>query len=207
MTLLPRSLQKTIEFFERFPAIGPKTARRLAFFLLKIPQKDLEEYAQTLMELKKKSVLCAHCFNLTEETICTICQDAKRDPSVIAVVEDVLDLLSMETGQKYQGVYHVLHGRIDPLNYVGPEDIYIGQLLARLEKMNGRACEVILATNPNVEGEATAMYIRNQLKKHPAKGGTNLKITRLAYGLPMGADLEYADYLTLERAMEGRREY
>lgn len=201
--ILPKSLQKTIEFFERFPAIGPKTARRLAFFLLKIPQKDLEEYAATLINLKKKSLFCQTCFNLTEESLCVICQDRTRDISTIAVVEDVLDLLSMETGNKYRGVYHVLHGRIDPLNYVGPEDIYIDQLIKRVQAMNGDLQEIVLATNPNVEGEATAMYIRNQFKiQNP-----NIKITRLAYGLPMGADLEYADYMTLERAMEGRREY
>ena len=203
MTSLPRPLQKTIEFFERFPSIGPKTARRLAFFLLKIPQKDLEDYANTLMELKKKSLYCVSCFNLTEEEKCMICSDNKRDQSIIAVVEDVLDLLSMEAGEKYRGVYHVLHGRIDPLNYVGPEDIYIDQLMRRVEVSNGQLREIVLATNPNVEGEATAMYIRNTLKITNEK----LKITRLAYGLPMGADLEYADYMTLERAMEGRREY
>lgn len=207
MTSLPRPLQKTIEFFERFPSIGPKTARRLAFFLLKIPQKDLEDYANTLMELKKKSLYCISCFNLTEDEKCTICLDTKRDQSTIAVVEDVLDLLSMEAGEKYKGVYHVLHGRIDPLNYVGPEDIYIDQLTHRVEASNGQLREIVLATNPNVEGEATAMYIKNKLKVKSASLGEKLKITRLAYGLPMGADLEYADYMTLERAMEGRREY
>lgn len=207
MTSLPKPLQKTIEFFERFPSIGPKTARRLAFFLLKIPQKDLEEYAVTLMELKKKSLFCTTCFNLTEESVCAICQDRERDRSTIAVVEDVLDLLSMETGNQYKGVYHVLHGRIDPLNYVGPEDIYIDQLIRRVQRTNGQLQEIILATNPNVEGEATAMYIRNKLKMQSRQGGTNCKISRLAYGLPMGADLEYADYMTLQRAMEGRREY
>ncbi len=203
MTSLPRSLQKTIEFFERFPSIGPKTARRLAFFLLKIPQKDLEDYANTLMELKKKSLYCISCFNLTEDEKCMICLDSKRDQSTIAVVEDVLDLLSMEAGEKYRGVYHVLHGRIDPLNYVGPEDIYIDQLMRRVEASNGQLREIVLATNPNVEGEATAMYIKNKLKVKSQK----LKVTRLAYGLPIGADLEYADYMTLEHAMEGRREY
>lgn len=203
MDSLPKPLKKTIEFFEKFPNIGPKTAKRLAFFLLKIPQKDLEEAALTLVELKKRSLFCQSCFNLTEEEICLICQDKRRDKSMIAVVEDVLDLLSMETGGKYKGVYYVLHGRIDPLNYVGPEDIYIDQFLKRV-KLSNEIKEIILATNPNVEGEATAMYIKKKLQEINNNG---FKITRLAYGLPIGASLEYADYMTLAAALEGRREY
>lgn len=204
MDSLPKPLKKTIEFFERFPSVGPKTAKRLGFFLLRIPQTDLEEFARQLVELKKKSLFCKNCFNLTEEDICLICQDNRRDKSTVAVIEDVLDLLSMETGGKYKGVYHVLHGRIDPLNYVGPEDIYIEPLLKRVKNSTSEVAEIILATNPNVEGEATAMYIKKKLQEI---GRAGLKITRLAYGLPIGADLEYADYMTLSAALEGRREY
>ncbi|HLC94068.1 MAG TPA: recombination mediator RecR [Patescibacteria group bacterium] len=218
MDSLPRSLRKTIEFFEKFPSIGPKTAKRLAFFLLKIPQDDLEGFADTLRNLKRTSLLCKTCFNLSEEDICSICADEKRNKSTIAVVEDVLDLLSFEMGNKYKGVYHVLHGKIDPLNYVGPDDIRVGELIMRVEKMGDALSEIILATNPTLEGEATAMYIKNKLKSLPRweanfpspesrSQNAKLKITRLAYGLPIGADLEYADYMTIERALEGRREY
>lgn len=207
MNSLPKSLQKTIEFFEKLPGIGPKTAKRLGFHLLKIPQKDLEEFSSILREMKKKSLLCQICVHITEVTICSICDDTQRDSSTIAVVEDVLDLLSMEAGEKYKGVYHVLHGRIDPLNYVGPEDIYIEHLLKRAKDKRNKIREIVLATNPNMEGEATAMYIKKKLEEVKKQENLSFKITRLAYGLPIGADLEYADYMTLQMAMEGRREY
>jgi recombination protein RecR len=202
MNSLPRNLKKSIEFFERLPSIGSKTARRLAFYLLRLPQKDLEEFAQNLIDLKKKSLYCENCYNLTEEKLCMICDDSKRDHSVITVVEDVLDLLSMEQGNQYSGTYHVLHGRIDPLNNIGPEDIYIPPLLRRIKENSGQIKEIILATNPNTEGEATAMYIKRQIE---VLG--DFTITRLAYGLPIGADIEYADYMTIQRAMEGRKEF
>lgn len=202
MNKLPNSLQKTIDFFEKLPSIGGKTARRLGFYLLRMPQADLEEFAQSILELKKKSLYCKTCMNLTEDELCFICSQSDRDKNVITVVEDVIDLLSMEAGNQYKGVYHVLHGRIDPLNYIGPEDIYIPQLLTRL-KNDQNVQEVILATNPNTEGEATALYLKKQiLEIRPT-----IRLSRLAYGLPIGADLEYADYLTLQRAMEGRNEF
>jgi len=204
MNSLPKPLQKTIDFFENLPGIGPKTAKRLAFYLLRIPQSELEEFAKTVVELKNKSHYCQICLNLTEDKICSICRDSQRDKEIITVVEDVLDFLSIETGRKYTGVYHVLHGRIDPLNYIGPDDIYIPHLIKRIDK---QVKEIILATNPNMEGEATAMYIKKKLNELKKQNKLQFKITRLAYGLPIGADLEYADYMTLQRAMEGRREY
>lgn len=203
MHSLPRTLKKTVEFFERLPSIGPKTAKRLAFYLLRIPQTELEEFATTLKTLKSSALRCKKCLNLTEETFCSICLDQNRDGSIVTVVEDVLDLLSMEAGNKYKGLYHVLHGRIDPLNYVGPDEIFIKELISRVSE-NDEIREIILATNPNMEGEATAMYIKQQLTNLKDK---KIKITRLAYGLPIGADLEYADYMTLEKAMEGRRDF
>ncbi len=203
MNSLPKSLTRTIDFFEKLPSIGPKTAKRLGFYLLRMPQRDLEEAAENIAKLKKQSLYCETCYNLTEEKLCSICSDSKRDSSTIVVVEDVLDLLSLETGNQYQGMYHVLHGRIDPLNYISPDEIFIAQLIERVKK-NSAIFEIILATNPNMEGEATAMYIKKKLEELKQ---ANLKIPRLAYGLPIGADLEYADYMTLQRAMEGRREF
>lgn len=208
---LPTSLQKTIDFFERLPGIGPKSAKRLGFQLLRIPQEDLLDFAETIKKLKSTSLRCSICLNLTEQSICPICKDKHRDQSTIAVVEEVLDLISIDYGGKYSGVFHVLHGRIDPLNYIGPDDISIKHLLNRIvhSMQNGNPIkEIILATNPNTEGEATAMYIRsrlNDLKKEYKQ--LSFKVSRLAYGLPIGADLEYADYITLHRAMEGRREF
>lgn len=204
MNSLPNSLKKIVNFFESLPGIGPKTAKRLAFYLLRIPQNDLENFGKTLVEFKKKLHYCPLCFNFTEDKICSICQDQKRDKATIIVVEEVLDLLAIEAAKKYQGVYHVLHGRIDPLNYIGPEDIYINDLLKRIDK---NTKEIILATNPNMEGEATAIYIKKKLLEIKEKKHFTFKITRLAYGLPLGADIEYADYLTLQKALEGRQNY
>lgn len=201
---IPKSLSRTIDFFEKLPSVGPKTAKRLAFYLLRMPQSDLEEAAENIAKLKKTTLYCQICRNLTESTECVICADPKRVKSTIVVVEDVLDLLSFETGDQYQGVYHVLHGRIDPMNYISPDDIFIAQLIDRVKNDKGVIKEIVLATNPNMEGEATAMYIKKKLEELRK---SDLKITRLAYGLPIGADLEYADYMTLQRAMEGRREF
>lgn len=206
MNTLPKTLTKSIEFFEKLPGIGSKTAKRLGFYLLRIPQSDLEEFAQNLVNLKKKSLYCKKCFNLTEDEFCQICLDTKRDQSTIVVVETVLDFLSMEFGNQYKGLYHILHGRIDPLNYISPEDLYIAQLIDRVKK-NSDIKEIILATNPNVEGEATAMYIKNKLEEVKQNLNLNFKITRIAYGLPIGADLEYADYMTLQKSLEGRRDF
>lgn len=207
MNSLPASLSKVSLFLKRLPGIGEKSANRLAFYLLRLPESDLSEFAQTVKTLKAKTMLCKNCLNLTEgDDLCIICRDSRRDASIVTIVEDVLDLLSFETGNIYEGQYHVLHGRIDPLNHIGPEDIYIDKLFERLQE-NKDIKEVILATNPDMEGEATAMYLRNRLQDFIKDKKRDFKITRLAYGLPIGANLEYADYMTLKKAMEGRSNY
>lgn len=206
MAKLPPHLQKVALFLERLPGIGEKTANRLAFYFLRIPQPDLKEFSDSIANLKSKTKLCGECLNLTEDDLCSICQDSKRDKSIITVVEQVLDLLSFETGNIYQGGYHVLHGRVDPLNNIRPEDIYIDKLIKRINKSKVIK-EIILATNPDMEGEATAMYVRNRLQEIKERNNLSFKITRLAYGLPIGANLEYADYMTLRKAIEGRNDY
>jgi recombination protein RecR len=197
---IPKAIQSTIESFEKLPGIGPKTAQRLTFYLLHVPQYELDKFAKNLTDLKSNTVICSNCFTVGEKDTCEICQDKQRSQDVICVVEDPLDVLALERGGKYRGVYHVLHGRIDPLNNIGPDEIYIRQLLERLDKSD--VSEVILATNPTMEGEATAMYIDKQIKSQNSK----VKITRIGRGLPIGADLEYADEITLQRALEGRSE-
>lgn len=199
MSLLPKSLVRLIESFERLPGIGPKTAQRLAFYLLHIPQEELDQFATNLTNLKSHTVLCSVCKNVAESDPCQICSNPSRDHGTICVVEQPAEVLSIEKTGKYQGVYHVLHGAIDPLNNIGPDEIYIADLLKRMSGVD----EIILATNPTMEGEATAMYIQKQLKIQNLK----FKITRLAHGLPVGADIEYADEVTLSRALEGRRDY
>ncbi len=207
MNSLPSSLKKVALFLNRLPGIGEKSANRLAFYLLRLPEQDLVDFAATIKTLKSKTKLCKNCLNLTEnEDLCLICRDPKRDHTILTVVEDVLDLLSFETGNIYDGVYHVLHGRIDPLNHIGPDDIYIDKLFERL--LNGEHIqELILATNPDMEGEATAMYLKNRLSDFQKEKKRDFKITRLAYGLPIGANLEYADYMTLKKAIDGRNSY
>ncbi|MEK7119903.1 MAG: recombination mediator RecR [Patescibacteria group bacterium] len=203
MNILPKPVARLIESFEKLPGVGPKSAQRLAFYLLHVPQEELDRFAKHLTELKTQTILCSICKNVAEEDPCRICADSERDQSMICVVEQPMDVLSIERTGKYQGVYHVLHGAIDPLNNIGPDEIYIDDLIKRITSHVSRITEIILAMNPNMEGEATAMYVTKQLKVQNAK----LKITRLAYGLPMGADIEYADEITLTRALEGRREY
>lgn len=204
-------VQNLIESFERLPGIGPKTSQRLTFYLLHVPQGELDKFAQSIQNLKKDTVLCSICFGVSETDPCPICEDARRDRSLICVVEEPLDVLSLEKSGKYQGVYHVLHGRIDPLNSIGPDEIYIAQLLDRIKSTNGfeKVKEVILATNPTMEGEATAMYIAKKLREFKTQNLKlkTLKITRIGRGLPVGADIEYADEVTLQRAMEGRQVY
>lgn len=211
MSTLPTSLRNIALFLERLPGIGEKTANRLAFYLLRLPDEDLQQFSNSISELKIRTKRCHICLNLTEEDVCSIDNDPKRDKSVITVVEDVLDLLSLETGNIYEGVYHVLHGRIDPLNHIGPEDIYIQKLVERIEKAGTEQYpevkEVILATNPDMEGEATAMYIRNRLQEMRERKKLEFKISRLGYGLPMGANLEYADYMTLRKSLENRLQF
>ena len=208
---IPKAIQNLIESFERLPGIGPKTAQRLTFYLLHVPQGELERFALSLKNLKNNTLLCSNCFMIDEVNPCTICRDEKRDQSLVCVVEQPLDVLALEKSGKYKGVYHVLHGKIDPLNNIGPDEIYIEPLISKLSAswrtQNSKIEEIILATNPTMEGEATAMYINKQLKIHPPAGGSDLKITRIGRGLPVGADIEYADEVTLQRAMEGRSNY
>ncbi|MDO8620707.1 MAG: recombination mediator RecR [Candidatus Levybacteria bacterium] len=202
---IPKAIQNLIEAFERLPGIGPKTAQRLTFYLLHVPQGELDKFASSIQSLKKETVICSSCFSIGESNPCDICSDQARDASTICVVEEPLDIIALEKNGQYKGLYHVLHGRIDPLNNIGPDEIYIKQLLDRIKNSkNGKGIkEVILATNPTMEGEGTAMYIAKQLRSQNA----NFKITRIGRGLPVGADIEYADEVTLQRAMEGRSEY
>lgn len=203
MNVLPKAVSRIVESFERLPGIGPKTATRLAFYLLHLPEEELHQFSQNIENLKANTVLCSVCKNVAERDPCPICSDPGRDHTTICVVEQPTDILSLEKTGSYRGMYHVLHGAIDPLNNIGPDEIYIADLLKRMTGGGDRVSEVILATNPNMEGEATAMYITKQLKDRNAK----CKVTRLAHGLPVGADIEYADEVTLTRALEGRREY
>lgn len=200
---LPKPIEKLIESFERLPGIGPKTAQRLSFYLFHVPQSELELFANNLSNLKKETKICSICFNIGEREVCSICSDLTRDQSTICVVEDPMDVLVIERSGKYRGLYHVLHGVIDPLNSIGSDDIYIPQLISNLKTQNSKVEEIILATNPTMEGEATALYIFREIQKL----GNHIKITRIGRGLPTGADLEYADEVTIERALEGRREY
>lgn len=199
---IPKAIQNLIESFERLPGIGPKTAQRLTFYLLHVPQGELDNFASSLQSLKKNTVLCSNCFMIGETNPCSICEDSKRDKSLVCVVEQPLDVIALEKNGKYQGVYHVLHGKIDPLNNIGPDEIYIKQLLDRISS-DTQIKELILATNPTMEGEATAMYIVKQLKNQ----NSDIKLTRIGRGLPIGSDIEYADEITLQRAMEGRQSY
>lgn len=199
---IPKPIQNLIESFEKLPAIGPKTAQRLTFYLLHVPQGELDKFASAIQSLKKDTILCSNCFMIDESNPCSICSNKQRDNSLLCVVEQPLDVLALEKGRSYKGLYHVLHGKIDPLNNIGPDEIYISQLLNRVKKSEG-INEVIIATNPTMEGEATAMYISKQLKNQNSK----VKITRIGRGLPVGADLEYADDVTLQRAMDGRSGY
>ena len=204
MKSVPRDLRNIVDFLQKLPGIGPKTAKRLGFYMLRLPNNELIGFADSVRQLKNSTKFCKQCFNLTENENCMICDDQSRDQSIIAIVEDVLDLLAFEQGQVFNGLYHVLHGRIDPLNYIGPEDIFINPLLERIKNNKSKIKEIIIATNPDTEGEATAMYIQ-QLISEKFTNGLSINITRLAYGLPIGADLEYTDYLTLKRALEGRK--
>lgn len=189
---------KLIEEFEKLPGIGHKTAQRLAFHVLNLTVEKSEALANAIKDAKLKTRYCSVCYNLTESDPCNICGDVKRDQGTICVVEDPRDVVALERVREFKGIYHVLHGAISPMEGIGPEDIKIRELLQRIREADIR--EVILATNPNVEGEATAMYISKLLK--PA----GIKTTRIAHGIPVGGDLEYADEVTLAKAMEGRRE-
>lgn len=198
MSLYSPSIEKLIESFERLPSIGHKTAARLAFYMLNCTEEETKEFVSSILNAKKNLKYCSKCFNISDTDPCFICGNPKRDETQICVVEDVRDIIAMEKTHEFKGVYHVLHGSISPMNGVGPEDIKIKELLARL--MNGQVKEVILATNPRVEGEATAMYLSKLIKP------LGVKVTRIAHGIPVGGDLEYTDEITLTKALEGRRE-
>lgn len=201
--IIPKAIQNLIDSFERLPGIGHKTAQRLTFYLLHVPQGELDNFANALQNLKKDTILCSNCFMIAERNPCDICKNLQRDSSIICVVEQPLDVIALEKSGKYKGIYHVLHGKIDPLNNIGPDEIFISQLLARVKNPKSNIKEIILATNPTMEGEATAMYIAKNLKSQ----NPTVKISRIGRGLPIGADLEYADEVTLQRAMEGRSQY
>jgi len=191
------SIEKLIESFERLPSIGHKTAARLAFHVLDWNEEETNAFISSIVTAKKNLKYCSKCFNITDNDPCPICANPRRDQSTICVVEDVRDVAAMERTHEYKGVYHVLHGSISPMNGVGPDDIKIKELLSRL--MEGNVKEVILATNPRVEGEATAMYISKLIKP------MGINATRIAHGIPVGGDLEYTDEITLTKALEGRR--
>ena len=198
MSAYSPSIEKLIESFEKLPSIGHKTAIRLAYHMLDMSDDEIKEFTSSITDAKQKLKYCSICFNISDTDPCPICSDTKRDQSTICVVEDVRDIMAMERTHEYKGVYHVLHGSISPMNGVGPDDIKIKELLARL--MDGSVKEVILATNPRVEGEATAMYLSKLIKP------LGVKVTRIAHGIPVGGDLEYTDEITLTKALEGRRE-
>ena len=198
MSYYSPSIEKLIESFEKLPSIGHKTAQRLAFYMLDISNEEAEEFTNSIINAKKNLHFCSKCFNISDTDPCNICSNPKRNEGIICVVEDVRDVIAMERTHEYDGVYHVLHGTISPMNGIGPDDIKVKELLTRV--MAGNISEVILATNPRVEGEATAMYISKLLKP------MGVKTTRIARGIPIGGDLEYTDEVTLTKALEGRSE-
>lgn len=198
MSYYSPSIEKLVESFEKLPSIGHKTAVRLAFHMLDATMEETNEFVQSILNAKQNLKYCSKCYNISDTDPCTICGNPKRDESVICVVEDVKDIIAMEKTHEFKGVYHVLHGSISPMNGIGPDDIKLKELLSRLNPEIVK--ELILATNPRVEGEATAMYISKLVKP------LGIKVTRIAHGIPVGGDLEYTDEVTLTKALEGRRE-
>ena len=198
MSYYSPSIEKLIESFERLPSIGHKTAVRLAFHMMDLSKEETEEFINSIINAKEKLKYCSNCYNISDTDPCPICSSPKRDNSVICVVEDVRDVMAMERTHEFKGVYHVLHGTISPMNGIGPEDIKIKELLNRIA--NNDIKEIIIATNPRVEGEATAIYLSKIIKP------LGIKVTRIAHGIPVGGDLEYTDEVTLSKALEGRRE-
>ena len=195
--VLPQPVQRLIDEFSRLPGIGPKSASRLTFYLLRGSDTQAVELASALQELQERTQFCSVCFNITESDPCIICEDSGRDQSLLCVVEEPLDLLALERSRAYNGRYHVLHGAISPVEGVGPEDLRLAELVQRVK--DGSFSEIILATNPTLEGESTALYLQRRLTE------TGVRMTRLARGLPVGGDLEYTDEITLGRALEGRQ--
>lgn len=198
MQFFPAALQNLADQFARLPGIGGKTAQRLAFRVLELPYEEAEEFAEAILEARRSVHTCPECQNLTDRDLCPICSDDSRDHGVVCVVADPKDVIAMERSREFRGVYHVLHGVISPLNHVTQDDVKIKELILRVG--SGEVREVIMATNPDTEGEATAMYISRLLRP------MEIKVTRLAYGVPVGSQLEYADEVTLSRALEGRQE-
>ncbi len=198
MSATPKPVMRLIEELSRLPGVGPKTASRLTYFLLRSPAEQVLSLSEAIRQVKERTVLCSVCFNIAETSPCFICSDQTRDHTQICVVEEPLDVLAIERTRQYHGLYHVLHGAISPVEGIGPEELKIRELLLRAK--NSTVHEVLLATNPNLEGEATAMYIARQILP------LGIRVTRLARGLPVGGDLEYADVVTLTQALEGRRD-
>lgn len=198
MSYYSPSIEKLIESFERLPSIGHKTAVRLAFHMLDLSKEETDAFINSIINAKEKLKYCSNCYNISDTDPCPICSSPKRDNSIICVVEDVRDVMAMERTHEFKGVYHVLHGTISPMNGIGPEDIKIKELLNRIADNDIK--EIIIATNPRVEGEATAIYISKIIKP------LGIKVTRIAHGIPVGGDLEYTDEVTLSKALEGRRE-
>lgn len=196
--IYPKSIATLIEQFQKFPSVGPKSAQRMAFHILKMPLNDVKNFSQAIIEAKENTFACDICYNLSSTNPCEICQSSSRDKTTICVVAETKDLIAIEKTNEFHGLYHVLQGLISPLDGIGAEDIRIKELLHRLAKEDVK--EVILALMPSVEGEATSLYLNKLIKPF------GIKITRIAFGLPVGADLEYADEITLTRALEGRRE-
>jgi recombination protein RecR len=190
-------VSRLIEAFARLPGVGPKTAQRLTYYLLRVPAETSRELAEAIMSMKESVIFCSACFNITTDDPCGICSDAQRDHGVICVVEEPLDVLALERSRGYRGLYHVLHGALSPIEGIGPDDLKISQLVARIQGSDVH--EVILATNPNVEGDTTAQYLMQLLRP------LGLRVSRIARGLPVGGDLEYADEVTLAQALENRR--
>jgi recombination protein RecR len=201
---IAKPIQALIESFQKLPGVGPKSAQRLTYYLLHVPQIQLDEFSDAVSHLKKDTVLCTICKNVSEDDPCSICSDTERDKSLVMVVEQPLDILAFEKTGKFKGVYHVLHGAISPLENIGPDEIYVQDLLTRVSDKKLPLTEIIIATNPTMEGEATAMYLRKQITA--LNSSHQPLVTRLGMGIPTGADLEYADETTLTQALEGRRE-
>ena len=209
MYKLPPVLDALTISFERLPGIGPKTARRLSFYLLNTPGSFLKEFARSLVDLKEKVVFCEYCFNVGEESPCYVCKDESRKKNLFCVVEGVMDIVAIEKTGRYDGLYHVLGGVLNPLDHIGPGDLHIEELLTRVKKRLEleEEVEVLLATNPTMEGEATALYVKKALVGMKGSLGGRLLVSRIGSGLPVGADVGYADEVTLMKALEGRRKY
>jgi recombination protein RecR len=199
--MLPKSIQNLIDEFSRLPGVGPKTAARLAFYLLTKPESDIKRLGDAVLGISSNMMKCEKCFNYSEDEICKICSDERRSKNILAVVEEPLDVIALEKSGGFSGLYHVLGGSISPIDGIGPEELKITELLQRLDHDN--FSEIILATNPDLEGEATAAYVKDKINQK----GLTIEITRIARGLPVGGDLEYADEVTLKRSLEGRKDY